>query len=250
MSQSTDLKQTTPTSTKRKIAEPNAPKKKKSRINATESPQMLFNDWLNQFREMNSKYTNVDLSLHASQNGKPNNFVILFQKPMKSGSKSNVVSIHYNIIPTMLKQMHKLYLDLCVENGIFKPKKEDKLIIDEWELDSPQSKLRKVLAELYAKSMVVRYSDASRENCEGCACEATSQRHNDCIMMSLQDRINILFDVLIEKVNEEDINKMVLDTMREEGNEIKGECISKDILKKDKEWIERVNELIIKSLSY
>ena len=43
---------------------------------------------------------------------------------------------------------------------------------------------------------------------------------------------------------------MVLDMMREEGNEVKGESISKDILKKDKEWIERVNELMFKSLSY
>ena len=67
--------------------------------------------------------------------------------------------------------------------------------------------------------------------------------------MPLQDRINILFDVLIEKVNE-DINEMTLDTMREEGNEIKGECISKDILKNDEEWFERVNELMSKSLSY
>ena len=226
MSQSTDLKQTTPTSTKRKIAEPNAPKKKKSRINATESPQILFNDCLNQFREMNSKYTNVDLSLHASQNGKPNNFVILFQKPMKSGSKSNVVSIHYNIIPTMLKQMHKLYMDLCVENGIIKPNEEDKLIVDEWDLDAPQSKFRKVLAELYAKSMAARYSVTSKEYCEGCDYDAPSQRHHDCLMMPLQDRIEILFERLIEKVNETDINEMAFQMIHEEGNEIKRQSIS------------------------
>ena len=184
MSQPTDLKQTTPTSTKRNIAVPSAPKKKKSRRNVTENPQMMFDDWLNQFREMNSKYTNVDLSLHESQSGKPNNFVMLSQKPIRSGSKCNSISVHYKYIPTMLKQIHKLYLDLCIENGIIKLKKEEKLIIDEWELDSPQSKLRKVLAELYAKSMVARYSIVSRENCEGCACEAPSQRHHDCIMMS------------------------------------------------------------------
>ena len=81
MSQTTDLKQTTPTSIKRKIAEPNTPKKKKTRRNVTENPRMMFNDWLNQFREMNSKYTNVDLSLHASQCGKPNNFCLLYTSP-------------------------------------------------------------------------------------------------------------------------------------------------------------------------
>ena len=82
------------------------------------------------------------------------------------------------------------------------------------------------MAELYAKSMVARYSDASRESCEGCACEAPSQRHHDCIMMPLQDRINILFHGLFEKVYEEDINEMALERMREEGNEIKGESVS------------------------
>ena len=83
--------------------------------------------------------------------------------------------------------MHKLYVDLCVENEIIKLKKEEKLIVDEWELDSPQSKLRKVLAELYAKSMIARYSDTSKQFCEGCDYDAPSQRHHDCLMMPLQD---------------------------------------------------------------
>ena len=250
MSQTTDLKQTTPTSTKRKIAEPNTPKKKKTRRNFTENPQMMFNDWLNQFREMNSKYTNIDLSLHASQSGKPNNFLVLSQKPIKSGSKSNDVSMHFNIIPTMLKQMHKLYMDLCVENGIIKPNEEDKLIVDEWDLDAPQSKFRKVLAELYAKSMAARYSDTSKEYCDGCDYDAPSQRHHDCLMMPLQDRIEILFERLIEKVDENDINEMAIEIMHEEGDEINKVYISKDDLKKDEEWVERVKELIYKTLSY
>ena len=210
---------------------------------------MMFDDWLNQFREMNSKYTNVDLSLHASQSGKPNNFLVLSQKPIKLGSISNAVMIHYNFIPTLLKQMHKLYMDLCVENGIIKLK-EEKLIVDEWDLDAPQSKFRKVLAELYAKSMVVRYSDTSKEHCEGCDYDAPSQRHHDCLMMPLQDRIEILFERLIEKVDENDINKMAFEIMYEEGNEISKEPILKDTLEKDEEWVERVKELIYKSLSY
>ena len=93
MSQPTDLKQTTPTSTKRNIAVPSAPKKKKSRRNVTENPQMMFDNWLNQFKEMNSMYTNVDLSLHASQSGKPNNFVMLSQNP--SGQDQNVIQSQY-----------------------------------------------------------------------------------------------------------------------------------------------------------
>ena len=190
---------------------------------------MMFDDWFNQWREMNSMYTNVKLLLHAPVIGKANNFLMLSQRSIKAERNFNSILVHYKYIPHMLQEMQKLYTNLCTENGFNNSKGAEKLIIDEWELDSPQSKLRKVLAELYAKSMVAPYSDSSRENCEGCACEAPGQRHHDCIMMLLQDRIIISFDELIEQVNEEDINKMPLDTMREEGNEIKGECISKDI---------------------
>ena len=240
----------TPTSSKRKMKHPSTPKKKKSRRNIAEDPKTMFDDWFNQWREMNSNYTNVKISSHPSVIGKPNNFLMLSQRSIKAGAKRKSVLVHYKYIPHMIQEMQKLYTNLCRENGFKNPKGADKLIIDEWELDSSQSKLRKVLAELYAKTMVARFSDASRENCEGCACDAPSQRHHDCIMMSIQDRIDILFGVLIEKVNEDDINKMALDMMREEGNEIKGDSISKDILKKDEEWTERVNELMFKSLSY
>ena len=36
---------------------------------------------------------------------------------------------------------------------------------------------------------------------------APSQRHHDCILISLKDRIEILFDELIIIANEEDINE-------------------------------------------
>ena len=79
---------------------------------------------------------------------------MLSQKPIKSGSKSNALLIHYNLIPTMLEQLYKLYFDLCVKNGIIKSEKDGKLIVDEWDLDVPHSKFRRVLADFYAKSMV------------------------------------------------------------------------------------------------
>ena len=138
-------------------------------------------------------------------------------------------------------------MDLCVENEIIKLKKEEKLIVDEWELDSPQSKLRKVLAELYAKSMIARYSDISKEHCEGCGYNAPSQRHHDCILISLKDRIEILFDELIKRANEEDINEMALETMCEETNEIK-DLISKT--KEDNKWVGRVKDLMLKPLPF
>ena len=94
----------TPTSTKRKIAIPNAPKKKKSRRNNTENPQIMFDEWFNQFREMNSKYTNVDLLLHASQSWKPNNFLMLSQKPIKSGSISNACLLYTSPSPRDKRQ--------------------------------------------------------------------------------------------------------------------------------------------------
>ena len=77
--------------------------------------------------------------------------------------------------------------------------------------------------------MIARYSDISKEHCEGCGYNAPSQRHHDCILIPLKDRIEILFDELIIRANEEDINEMALETMCEETNEIK------DVISKTKE---------------
>ena len=53
----------TPTSSKKKMKQPPTPKKKKSRRNIAEDPKAMFDDWFDQWREMNSKYTNVKFSL-------------------------------------------------------------------------------------------------------------------------------------------------------------------------------------------
>ena len=71
----------------------------------------------------------------------------------------------------------------------------------------------KVLAELYAK--------LSKDHCERCGYNASSQRHHDCILIPLKDRIEILFDELIKRANageeaneaeerEEDINEILM----------------------------------------
>ena len=78
-----------------------------------------------------------------------------------------------------------------------------------------------MLTELYAKLMIARYSDISKEHCEGCGYNAPSQRHHDCILIPLKDRIEILFDELIKRANageeaneaeerEEDINEILM----------------------------------------
>ena len=38
--------------------------------NAVEDPEMMFDEWFNQWREMSPKYIIVDLSLHTSLIGK------------------------------------------------------------------------------------------------------------------------------------------------------------------------------------
>ena len=97
----------------------------------------------------------------------------------------------------------------------------------------------KVLAELYAK--------LSKEHCEGCGYNAPSQRHHDCILITLKDRIEIVFDELIIRANEENINEMTLETICEEANEIK-DVISKT--KEDNKWVGRVKDLLLKTLSF
>ena len=97
--------------------------------------------------------------------------------------------------------------------------------------------------------MIARYSDISKEHCEGCGYDAPSQRHHDCILISLKDRTEILFDELIKRANEEDINEMTLETMCEEENGIK-DAISKNIFKEDNKWVGRVKDLMLKPLPF
>ena len=66
-------------------------------------------------------------------------------------------------------------------------------------------------------------------------------------LIPLKDRIEILFERL---VNENVINEMAIEIMHEEGDEINKVYILKDDLKKDKEGVERVKELIYKPVSY
>ena len=131
-------------------------------------------------------------------------------------------------------QVHTIYAGRNAE-AVHKPLQGDGFIkpIEEEDgnLDSPESKFWKVLTELYAKLMIARYSDISKEHCEGCGYNAPSPRHHDCILIRFKDRIEILFDELIIRANEEAINEMALETMCEEANEIK-DVISKTFLKK------------------
>ena len=108
---------------------------KKSKRNAVEDPEMMFDEWFNQWREMSPKYITVDLSLHTSLIGKPNKFLMLSQRPIKADSKCNSVLMHYKYIPFMLEEMQKLYTNLCKENGFIKPIEEE-----DGNLDSPESK--------------------------------------------------------------------------------------------------------------
>ena len=123
-------------------------------------------------------------------------------------------------------------------DGFIKPIEEE-----DGNLDSPESKFWKVLAELYAKLIIVRFSDISKEDCEGCGYNAPSQRHHDCILIPLKDRIEILFDELIIRANEEDINEMALgdDVWRSKRNQ---RCYFKNIFKEDNKWVGRVKDLM------
>ena len=97
--------------------------------------------------------------------------------------------------------------------------------------------------------MIARYLDISKEHYEGCGYNVPSERHHDCILIPLKDRIEILFDELIIRANEEDINEMALETMCGEANEIK-DVISKNIFKGDNKWVGRMKDLMLKPLPF
>jgi len=50
--------------------------------------------------------------------------------------------------------------------------------------------------------MTVMYHETTKKYCEGCSHEYPSQRDHVCLMMPLEERIDLLFDLLFEKVDE------------------------------------------------
>ena len=88
----------------------------KRRLRDEEQPNAIFDQWMLQWRGINLKYTNVDISLHRPSSDKPRNFMMLSQRQIKSHMKHKVM-VHYKMIPRMIKEFQRVYEKLSLEHG-------------------------------------------------------------------------------------------------------------------------------------
>ena len=92
--------------------------------------------------------------------------------------------------------------------------------------------------------MVGYYFEASKNFCEGCVHDYPSQRDHDCLMMPVQERIELLFKYMITKIDGEELHQSTL-------NRLKGENVIEEIIFVSQEeliqceqWIELVKTLL------
>ena len=171
----------------------------KKLINETST---VFNNWISEWKLKTLKYTSVDLSLHSSTEGKPANFIMLSQKSINQRCR-NKIMIHYKHIPHIVSEMQGFYVDLLMEN--------DESVTEET-TNPPTEKKKEKQILLYKENVSVIYSqlmhsafkESSSKFCEGCELRYPSQKDHDCLMMPVDERVDLLFEFLFESIGGED----------------------------------------------
>ena len=92
-----------------------------------------------------------------------------------------------------------------VKKGMQRNKSETNIVIDEWDLNSEQSKHRRELSLLVAMKMKEKLFEAVQKECDGCVHEQPNQAHDLCLA-PLDDKIDrcflqMLYDIDITKIN-------------------------------------------------
>ena len=100
-------------------------------------------------------------------------------------------------------------------------KSETNIVIDEWDLNSEQSKHRKELSSLVAMEMKQMLFEAVQKECDGCVHEQPNQLAHDLCLAPLEDRIERCF---LQMLNDIDITKI-------------NAKFNKEQLLQDQEWL-------------
>jgi len=128
-----DLEQNFPNGKRKKSPPPPSlpilkPSKRKKIIRKKRipSPQEIFETWLNQWKNVNTKYTVVDLSIHAANEQTSKNFLMLSQASLQYVSEKEKIMIHYKMIPAIIKDMRDIYIQLKEQNEKLEPSNKKK----------------------------------------------------------------------------------------------------------------------------
>ena len=94
---------------------------------------------------------------------------------------------------------------LDAKKGMQRNKSETNIVIDEWDLNSEQSKHRRELSLLVAKQMKEKLFEAVQKECDGCVHEQPNQLAHDLCLAPLDDEIDRCF---LQMLNDIDITKI------------------------------------------
>lgn len=76
---------------------------------------IIFDKWLNQWKQKSCKCTSVDFSMHSSNEGKSKNFLMISQNSMSKKGK-NKIMLHYKSIPKVVEYLQKCYSENPAEH--------------------------------------------------------------------------------------------------------------------------------------
>ena len=188
-----------------------------------------LNKWMN---ESNRGNIVIETLTHPLENNKA--LVSLRQFRMNEDTKKkskvgDLMVIHSDNLNLFIKRLQEIKDNLSdnMLNGI---------IVDEWHINSEQSKLRKELSEFAAEEIRILYWPVAKETCYACEINEPSQRRHQCCQEP-QKNLSLLFDQLIKRINWSKFPE-------ESGN------IDVETLLDDDEWYKNTIDLSCKNCHY
>jgi len=119
-------------------------------------------------------------------------------------------------------------------NDDIKTKSTKDVVIDEWHLNSNQSKFRKELSDFVVEKMKYMFWPIVKEECYACETEEPTQRYHQCLA-DIETNVPNIFEKLLKRI---DLIKLCF--------ECKQDVITAEELLSDEEWCERtIQELIV-----
>ena len=183
--------------------------RKKTKFNRVKHLQGIINQLYS------SKYSTIRISpgvLKVNDGESSKMFYYLQQyhpenKRQSKESFGNVIVFEEHTIDSLKNLLQKLsdYKKSTVKIN------QNKLIVDEWDIESEQSTFRRELADTVSKKIAEIFFDAVTENCAGCQENQLNQLAHEFCLLSRDEKFNILFPQLLEKIElNQDICKQQL----------------------------------------
>ena len=242
LNQAQNLKRKAPT-----LATPNNFSKKKM---IWKEASNIFASRIGEWKKANTMLTDIEITDHKSSMASGGLFVMLRQQSFVKGQKDNAILLHSSSINKLInnlqkcatilngrstskKNLHQIHNNIIQEKNVISIASKDKesgtqdnpivideektlstkpdcIVIDEVDINSPQSFYRRQLAQIYFVRMKKHLNDLMKEQCEGCSLGCSSQRDHECVTCDSNDYLISFFNQILERVDAVDANKECL----------------------------------------